>query len=155
MSLPREVRAPLRSDLAAMAAIVDGTELFPPEMLADMIAPFLDGSAPHIWLVAEADGAAQAFVYCEPERMTDGTWNMLALGVHPDWQGRGLGAAVVQALEAQLRGGGARLVLVETLGTPEFDRTRAFYGRQGYEREACIRDFYEAGGDKVVYRKAL
>lgn len=125
------VRAITRADVADLARVIDGTELFPSEMLADMIAPFFDGSAPHIWLVAEADGAAQAFVYCEPERMTDGTWNMLTLGVNPDRQGHGLGAAVVRALEAQLRDAGARLLLVETLVTPEFDRTRAFYGRQG------------------------
>jgi ribosomal protein S18 acetylase RimI-like enzyme len=58
---------------------------------------------------------------------------------------------VEQALTAR----GGRLLLVETSGLPSFERTRAFYRKCGYEEEARIRDFYAAGVDKVVYRKAL
>ncbi len=50
---------------------------------------------------------------------------------------------------------GARVLLVETSGLPLFERTRAFYCKCGYEEEARIRDFYKAGDDKIVYRKAL
>jgi ribosomal protein S18 acetylase RimI-like enzyme len=50
---------------------------------------------------------------------------------------------------------GGRVLLVETSGTPDFERTRAFYRKCGYEEEARIRDFYQAGADKIVYRKAL
>ncbi len=38
---------------------------------------------------------------------------------------------------------------------PEFERTRAFYRSLGYEEEARIRSFYQAGEDKIVYRKLL
>jgi RimJ/RimL family protein N-acetyltransferase len=50
---------------------------------------------------------------------------------------------------------GERILLVETSGLPEFERTRAFYAKHGYEEEARIREFYRAGEDKVVFRKAL
>ena len=44
---------------------------------------------------------------------------------------------------------------VETSGTNEFTRTRNFYQLLGYENEARIRDYYDAGDDKVVFRKSL
>jgi RimJ/RimL family protein N-acetyltransferase len=47
------------------------------------------------------------------------------------------------------------MLLVETSGLPDFERTRAFYLKCGYEEEAHIRDFYATGEDKVVFRKVL
>jgi hypothetical protein len=38
---------------------------------------------------------------------------------------------------------------------PHFERTRQFYRTLGYDVEATIREFYNAGEDKVVFRKAL
>jgi ribosomal protein S18 acetylase RimI-like enzyme len=87
--------------------------------------------------------------------MTEGTWNLLLIAVHPERQGEGIGAALMTHAETILAAQGERVVLVETSGLPEFERTRGFYDRLGYEREARIRDYYRAGEDKIVFRKAL
>lgn len=58
-------------------------------------------------------------------------------------------------LEGVLSGKGHRLLLVETSGNQEYAGTRAFYERIGYGEEGRIRDFYQAGEDKVIYRKQL
>jgi ribosomal protein S18 acetylase RimI-like enzyme len=50
---------------------------------------------------------------------------------------------------------GARMLLVETSGLASFERQRTFYRKCGYNEEARIRDFYQAGEDKIVFRKAL
>ena len=44
---------------------------------------------------------------------------------------------------------------METAGVDDFDYVRKFYENNGFETEARIRDFYEAGVDKVVFRKSL
>ncbi len=88
-------------------------------------------------------------------RMTDGTWNLYLIAVRPDRQGQGRGGALLRHVEQALAVRGARILLVETSGLPALERTRAFYRKCGYDQEARIRDFYKAGDDKIVFRKAL
>lgn len=142
-------------DVPAIRAIVAATELFPPEMLDDMIASHLGGDATEFWIVADDGQGPLGFAYCAPEVMTEGTWNLLAIGVMPDRHGTGAGRALVTCIETMLVARSARVLLIETMGTPEFDRTRRFYQQCGYVEEARIRDYYEAGGDKIVFWKAL
>ena len=149
------VRPMERGDLPGVGAVLDATDLFPSAMLADMAAPFLDGTAPHLWLVAEESDRIVGFAYCEPERLTEGTHNLLAIAVAPDRQGRGIGRAIVRAVESRLSGIGARILLVETSSHDEYAPTRAFYAGQGYGEEGRIRDFYSDGDDKVIFRKPL
>ena len=124
-------------------------------MTADIMAPFLAASAPDIWFVGDLDGEVIGFGFCEPERMTEGTWNLLAIGVSPEQQGMGHGAKLMAFLEDVLRRRKARILLVETSGTDAFKLTRQFYLKNGYVQEARIRAFYDAGDDKIVFWKQL
>ena len=143
-------------DVAAIGAIADATELFPSEMLPDLIGGFLaEGEAEDRWLTCEGDGDVICFLYAVSEQLAEGTRNMLAIGVTPDRQSEGAGTALTERLEADLRDEGARILLADTSGTDAFERTRAFYAKRGYEREARIRDFWVEGDDKVTFRKAL
>ncbi|MEM7049044.1 MAG: N-acetyltransferase [Acidobacteriota bacterium] len=151
----RLIRPADAQDIPQIKIIAEATELFPSEMLEPMMAGYLEGSKADLWFVTELAREVAGFGFCEPERMTSGTWNLLAIGVSPQRQSGGIGAAMLAYLEDRLRQRQARVLLVETMGTPELARTRAFYRRNGYVEEARIRDFYEAGGDKVVFWKHL
>ena len=136
--------------------MLDGTQLFPSEMLPNMVADFLGPqTSDELWLTCERDGKAIGFCYAVPEALADGTWNMLALAVLPEFQGTGSGSALVAALETRLRADGHRVLIADTSGTQEFAKTRAFYAKNGYDEEARIRDFWASGDDKVTFRKAL
>ena len=149
------IRPIIASDMPALKAVIDGTGLFPSDMLEDMLSDFLNGDGGNeIWLTDD-DAGPVALAYCAPERMTQGTWNLYLIAVHPDRQGRGRGGALLRHVEQDLASRGERVLLVETSGLPEFERTRAFYLQSGYDEEARIRDFYQAGEDKVVFRKGL
>lgn len=144
-----------RDDMAAVATILDKTGLFPSEMLPEMAEPFLGRTEDHLWLVISDTERLLGFAYSEPERMTDNTYNLLAIAVLPERQGEGIGKALVQAVEWQLADAGGRILIVETSSLDEYQGTRAFYDGQGFVREALIREFYAAGEDKVVFWKKL
>ena len=150
-----KIRSARAQDKTALAQIAEDTELFPGTMLDGMITSYLSGASQDIWLVGELNADPICFGYCAPEQMTDSTWNLLAIGVLTPFQGQGLGTQLIRAVEAHLRAQGERLLLVETMGTPDFAQTRQFYRQNGYTEEARIRDFYEAGGDKIVFWKRL
>ncbi|HEY0936443.1 MAG TPA: GNAT family N-acetyltransferase [Trebonia sp.] len=146
-------------DRDAIIDVVHASGLFPPDALSEVEATldgFLAGAAAaDRWIVADTGTSIAATAYYAPERMTDGTWNLYLLAVHPDHQREGRGAAIVRHVEQDLRETGARVLLIETSGTPDFAGQRAFYTGLGYIEEARIRDFYEPGDDKVVYWKSL
>jgi ribosomal protein S18 acetylase RimI-like enzyme len=150
------IRPTRHDDLADLQAVLEGTELFPSEMLPEMINSFLSGDeSSDQWLTSEVDGKAVGFCYAAPEELTDGAWNMLALAVVPLLQGKGHGGALVAQLEATLRGRAQRLLIAETSSGDAFAHTREFYHKNGYTEEARIRDFWAAGDDKIVFWKSL
>ncbi len=122
------------------------------QMLADSLSE--EGETHPFWITDDDDGLV-GLAYCEPERMTSGTWNLQLIGVHPTHQKQGHGGKLLRFVEETLAGRGARILLVETLGTPNFEHVRAFYRKNGYDEEARIREFYAEGADKVVFRKVL
>ena len=150
-----DIRPLERGDLERVGHLVGVNDMFPPEMLAEMTATYFnDPDSGHRWLVAtgaEVEGVA----YYVPEPLTDGTWNLLLIAVDPGRHGGGIGQALMHHVEDAVAASRARVLLVETSGTEGFARTRRFYQQLGYDREACIRDYYAAGDDKIVFRKAL
>lgn len=150
------IRSVTPQDTDTLKTIIDANELFPGDLLDDMLTDFFTNpSTQDIWLTGEADKVPVAVAYCAPERMTEGTYNLYLIAVHPDHQGQGVGSAMMKYVEDLLRSREARILLVETSGLPEFELTRTFYDRCHYQREAVIRDFYREGEDKVVFRKKL
>lgn len=150
------VRTVRHQDVATLKTIIDATELFPSELLDEMIEAFLAGEAPdERWTTLDEGDGPVGVAYSAPERMTDGTSNLLLIAVQPDHQRRGVGQALMHEAETALATLGQRVLLVETSGLPEFERTRDFYRRLGYTEEARIRHYYAAGEDKIVFWKAL
>ncbi len=144
------------SDLPALKTILGTIELFPPEMLDDMINDFLTNPETNaIWFAAEQEAELLALAYCDQEMLTEGTFNLYAIGVRADLQSRGIGAQMMQYLEAYLQERKHRILIVETSGSPTFAATRRFYEKIGYTQEARIRDFWAKGDDKVIFWKNL
>ncbi len=155
MTSNTSIRPVTHTDLPALKGIIDASELFPSDMLDAMIAGYLDKEPDSgLWLLAESEEPT-GLAFCAPEQMTDGTWNLYLIAVHPTRHGQGIGSALIRHIEGLLAGQGVRILLVETSGLPGFERTRRFYRYCGYGEEARIRDFYQAGEDKIVFRKAL
>lgn len=151
------IRLASNEDKPPIMAIAEAIDLFSPqeiEQLGDMLTEYFNKDSDGFWIVAD-DGIVLGVAYCAPEPYTDGTWNLYFIAVRPDRQGEGIGTQLLQYVEATLNAGGERLLLVETSGLANFDRARGFYRKHGFEEVARIREFYRAGEDKIVFRKAL
>ncbi|MEO1237082.1 MAG: GNAT family N-acetyltransferase [Planctomycetota bacterium] len=154
------IRRSTREDTQGLLAVAEAAGLFEPhelEVLTGMLAEHFD--APDdaaVWLTDDEPGRGPVGVaYVAPERMAEGTWNLLLIAVHPKLQKSGRGAAMLRHVEEMLAEQGERLLLVETLGLDDFEYVRRFYRKHGYEQEARIREYYAAGADKIVFRKSL
>ena len=153
------IRSATPDDKKALIGIADAVGLFSPQELEEldgMLTEYFDGNLGnnHFWITYD-DGEPIGVAYYAPEPYTYGTWNLYFIAVHPNRQGEGWGGKLLQYVEETLTARGERLLLVETSGLPNFERTREFYRKHGYDQEARIREFYKAGDDKIIFRKVL
>ena len=150
------IRNVKEEDIDHLKSVLNSIELFPAEMLDDMIADYFNNpESEDIWFTVTDDDIPISIGYCAPEKLTDGTFNLYAIGVRNDLQGKGIGAQMMRYLETYLKEKGHRILIVETSGTPAFEQTRKFYLNLNYTHEATLRDFWEEGDDKVIFWKKL
>jgi ribosomal protein S18 acetylase RimI-like enzyme len=147
-------------DTGELINLAKSIGFFSPDEIEDLRQMLTDslgkkGDTCPFWITDEDDDGLVGLAYCEPERMTSGTWNLQLIVVHPTHQQQGRGGKLLGFVEETLVGRGARVLLVETMGTSDFEPVRAFYRKNGYDEEARIREFYAEGADKIVFRKAL
>lgn len=153
------IRTVTTEDTDPLIRLTDEVGLFSSDELEELRQILVEslartGNQQSLWITDDDNGLV-GVAYCEPERMTEGTWNLLLIAVHPNHQKQGRGEKLIHYVEQSLTARGARILLVETLGTPDFDYVREFYRKQGFEEEARIREFYAEGMDKIVFRKVL
>jgi ribosomal protein S18 acetylase RimI-like enzyme len=108
-----------------------------------------------IWFNAIVNDIPISLGHYAPEKLTDGTFNLYAIGVKNNIQGKGIGKLMMTYIEKKLKQRGHRILIVETSSTNEFELTRKFYENLAYTKEAVIRDFWKDGDDKVIYVKRL
>jgi ribosomal protein S18 acetylase RimI-like enzyme len=85
--------------------------------------------------------------------MTDRTWYLYWIAVEKLAHGRGIGARLMRLVEESIAGAGGRQLLIETSSLPNYDATRRFYLKQGYELAATVPDYYADRDSMVVFRK--
>ena len=151
-----EIRTVMKEDLEGLREVLDTIELFPSVALDEMTSDYFNNpNSEDIWFTKIENGKSISIGYCGPEKLTDRTFNLYAIGVKSDIQGKGIGTEMMAFIENRLKQKGTRILIVDTSGTDDFQLTRKFYENLGYEKEAVIRDFWEEGDDKIVYWKKL
>jgi ribosomal protein S18 acetylase RimI-like enzyme len=106
-------------------------------------------------LVAEADGHVVGFACYGPAPMTDGTYDLYWIFVHPSYQGRAIGRMLLAEVEAAVQRSKGRLLTVDTSSTQPYSAARRFYARRGFRRVAEVRDYYRVGDSRLTYVKQL
>lgn len=107
------------------------------------------------FLVAAADSEVAGYACWGAIEGTREAADLYWIAVDPRLQGRQVGAALLAAAEARMRGEGRVRIYVETSTRPQYEPTRGFYLRNGYQVEAELADFYGPGDGKAVFLKVL
>ncbi|WP_306642093.1 GNAT family N-acetyltransferase [Sanyastnella coralliicola] len=153
--MQQTIRPIVENDLPSIKHILDSSQLFPSEMLHEMISGYLYADAEEFWFCFEEEGQPIGFGFCAPEKLTEGTYNLYAIAFTEETQGGGRGKQMMDYIEQLLQSKNGRVLIVETSSLDEYQKTRAFYVKCGYVKEAVIREFYAPGEDKVVFYKKL
>ncbi len=151
-----KIRAVIQKDIDELKKVVDSSELFPSEYLDEMISDYLNNTdTQDIWFAYFDDKIPTAIGYCVPEKLTDGTYNLLAIGVSQDSQRNGLATEMMKYIEQLLKLKDGRILIVETSSDDAQIGARKFYQKIGYTQMAVIKDFCKDGEDKIVFWKKL
>ena len=157
------LRPPLAFETPALVALAVSTELFQPHEAQALLGETLDafhagqlgeGHSVGVWDEGQ-DRTALGWTYFAPDAHADGVWNVWWIGVAPSHHGRGVGRALLGAVEARVQAAGGRLLVIETSALPALARTRRFYERCGYAVCGRVPDFYADGDAKVIFAKRV
>ena len=151
-----KIRAIIQADIDKLKKVLDSSELFPSEYLDEMITDYFNNpNTQDIWFTYIENNTPVAIGYCVPEKLTDGTYNLLAIGVSKEIQRKGIASEMMKYIEQLLKSKDGRILIVETSTDDAQIGAREFYKKIGYTQEAVIRDFWRDGEDKIVFWKKL
>ena len=143
-----------------LAGLLGRIETFSPEEQAcalELIDIALQPSSKdyQVLVAQREDEKVIGYICYGPTPMTEGTFDLYWIASDPQVRGQGVGAALVSAMEGDLRRRGGRLIRVETSATEAYGPTRGFYKAMRYEEESRFRDFYKVGDDLIILKKKL
>jgi len=155
-----KIRPVTRGDKPALMSILRTIPEFKPsevviaEELIDSYLDDLDESGYYV-LIAEADSAIAGYICYGPTPLTEGTWDVYWMAVAPEKQGRGIGSALLESAENEIKKAQGRLSIIETSSMPSYEKTRRFHLSHGYEVVCHVPDFYAPGDGKLIMLKRL
>ncbi len=98
------IRSIEKQDVVHLKNVLDSIELFPSELLDEMISGYLTNpESGEVWFTALLEDKPISIGYCAPEELTVGTYNLYAIGVRKDVQGKGIGKEMMMYLENELK----------------------------------------------------
>ncbi|WP_426754424.1 GNAT family N-acetyltransferase [Myxococcus sp. Y35] len=154
-----DIRPIEEKDREPIAALIRRIETFSPQEVEVAIelahTALQKGNTDYAIIVADRDGQLVGYICYGPTPMTEDTYDLYWIASAPEVRGQGVGAALVSAMEGDLRRRNGRLIRVETSATEAYGPTRGFYASMKYGEEARIRDFYKVGDDLIILTKRL
>ena len=109
----------------------------------------------YYWMkVIDKDGLV-AFANYGKNAFSTHSWDLYWIAVHQNSRNKKLGSVLLKAIEDDVRNMDGKILWIETSGRPLYASTEGFYKRNGYELQACLRDFYGPGDPKQIYSKVL
>ncbi len=155
-----EIGATRADEVEQIVSITRETQVFDAEEIAavqELVDDYTARGDASIYrfLSYRLNGRAVGYTCYGKRSLTDSTFDLYWICSAPSVQRKGVGDALLQRTEREIRALGGRLVIVETSGLPEYEPARRFYDSHGYRRQVILEDFYAEGDSLVLYSKKL
>jgi ribosomal protein S18 acetylase RimI-like enzyme len=149
----------VKEKASVMRLLQTTPEFLPPEVIIaeELIDAFLEDTetSGYYIYVAELDGEIAGYICYGNTPLTEATWDIYWVVVAHDKQGFGIGRILMKHAEDDIKKMHGKLIMVETSGKPEYNKTRRFYDTLNYQRVCQIPDYYAPGDDLVLYSKRI
>ncbi len=108
-----------------------------------------------IYCIVDDQDQIMGYVCYGPTPMTQGTFDLYWIAVDPDFQGKGMGSRLLDFLEKMVKELKGRILLADTSSVPQYEKTKSFYLKNGFQEVARIPDYYHPGNDRITFCKRL
>ena len=148
-----------KEDIKPLEEIVRATGVFREEEigvaveLMDIAASEKDQKDYFLYSYVDDTGTLQGYYCAGPTPMTQRTFDLYWIAVHPRVHKKRIGHELREHCEEQVKTMGGKLLVVETSSQPKYEPTRRFYFRHHYTETARIKDYYAQDDDLVIYSK--
>jgi GNAT superfamily N-acetyltransferase len=154
------IRPMIAADKPAVMRILYNTpEFLPHEVIIaeELIDAYLESSVAsgYYLVVIELDGIIVGYACYGDTPNTQATWDLYWIAVDHNKQGHGIGRILMKHIEDDIERMHGRLIMVETSGKPDYNKTRKFYDNLDYQNICRIPDYYAPADDLVIYTKRL
>jgi len=131
-------------------------EVFSEEETRVALAMVVDALRGNYCILASLEGERLAgYCLAGPTPLTESTWHLYWLCVHPQFQRQGVASALESALEDAVRASGGKRIVAETGSRSDYDPARAFYRSAGYDECGRIADYYRPGDACCFFCKVI
>ncbi|HMC12424.1 MAG TPA: GNAT family N-acetyltransferase, partial [Pirellulaceae bacterium] len=107
------------------------------------------------FVFAEQKGNAVGYICFGKNTITVSSFDVYWIAVEPNKQGQGIGQLLLEEAERQIAAAGGTRIYIETSHRADYQATRGFYERCGYQLVAVLDDFYAPGDSKATYVKMI
>jgi ribosomal protein S18 acetylase RimI-like enzyme len=148
-----------KDDIRPLEEIVRATGVFREEEV-DVAVELMDIAANEkeqkdyfLYSYVDEFGTLQGYYCAGPTPMTQCTYDLYWIAVHPRVHKKRIGHELLEHCEEHVKTMGGKLLVVETSSQPKYEPTRRFYLRHQYTEAARINDYYAQNDDLVIYSK--
>lgn len=154
------VSASQANERAAIIGVARSTAVFSPaevDTVGELFDAYLQDAQAngYYFLTYREDDAVLGFACWGPADLSRGAADLYWISTTPAAQGRGVAAALFQAVEVAVQAAGRWLIVIWTSSRPDYAPARRFYERVGCSLAARLPNYYDRGEDLCIYTRQL
>lgn len=149
---------PTNADIENVREIVTSTNFFHDheipvavELVEERLEKGLESG--YHFIFADIDSKTIAYACYGEIPCTKGSYDLYWIATHNDYRGKGIGKTLMAEVERHIKSLGGRVIYIETSSKAHYEPTRKFYEDYGCVTEAVLKDFYDFGDDKIIYKR--